>query len=318
MRKRIVQFAIILGLGVAAFAAQDSLEFFSFKAWIALTQAPSASANPAGRAVANVVLQQYYDRLQAVAYYRTLEACVDQECLSDVLYDLNPHINLYLPEDSEALACSLKNGDWRQTKGNGSNVVYLHLHTFELDSDCIEQIWQVLRRAANPNDLVLDLRGNGGGYFEDALALGSFLIPKGVRLTTPLERYPKSYLWAHFNLPLEFINSGVRNRMGQSYPFSDRETRKVSPRRIYILIDQDSASASEILANLLAKYAISPVEISGNEYSRGVGNTLMNTFQAGPYSLDLPTAVLPGFGLFAQPKLNLEQAAKQLGLTGFP
>lgn len=318
MRKRLLQLFLLLIAVVFVFTVQDSLEFYTLKAWVALTQPKSPTANPTGRAVADVVLQRYYDRLSAMAFYRTLEACTNQQCLSNTLYDLNPHANLYTPQESLTPSCSLENGDWRQTKGGSSQVIYLRLHTFELDPDCLSQIWEVLKKANSPNDLVLDLRGNGGGYFEDALALGSFFIPAGMRLNTPLERYPKYYFWAFLNLPLQFGSSGVKNRLGQTYPYTNGQTRKVMPQQIYVLVDQDSASAAEILANLLAKYAPSPVKISGNEFSRGVGNTLMDTFQAGPYSLDLPTAVLPGFGPFAQPKLNLEQAAKQLGVTGFP
>lgn len=319
MKRWVARIAILTVLGVGILAVQDTVELYALKGWIALTQPASPQANPTGRAVADVVLQRYYDRLEAVAFYRTLEACQDQNCLSNALYDLDPHANLYTSEEqSESLSCSLLPDDQLQMLEQGHTTVYLRIHTFELSQECLQQIWGVVQQAQRPNHLVLDLRGNGGGYYEDALALAGFFVPEGRQVNTPLERYPKEFLLAHFSLPLQFSQNGVVNRLGERYPFTDMQPRKVQPERIVILIDRDSASASEIFANLVRQYADSEVLIAGDEVSFGVGNTIMGSFMAGAWTLDLPTAVLPGLPVYTEPSENLRSAAKAVGVSRFP
>jgi hypothetical protein len=112
--------------------------------------------------------------------------------------------------------------------------------------------------------------------------------------------------------------NGVSTRKGELYPFTDNQPRKVSPKQIVILIDQDSASASEIFANLVRQYSKNKVVLAGDQLSTGVGNTIMDTFSVRDYNLDLPTAVLPGFGVYAEPTLSLEEAAKLLNLAQLP
>lgn len=305
MRRWLLRFFVLLGLLVGFVVFQETIEFHLLKTWVNLTQAPSPKANSVGRAVADVVLREYYDRL---------EACADPDCFYSVLYDLDPHANLYTPDSAGAVvSCDLQPTDQQQS----SRIIYLRLRTFELDENCLEQIWAVVRQAQAPNSLVVDLRGNGGGYFEDALALGSFFIPSGTLLATPYERHLWRYADAYLNLPLRVTQSGLETRQGEPYPFRDNQPRKIKPQRIVVLIDQDSASASEIFANLLEKYASSEVIIAG-ELSLGVGNTIMTTFPAGNFELDLPTAVLPGFSPYVEPHKTLEEVVELLGVERFP
>lgn len=310
---------IVLLVVVTGLSVQDSLEFYVLKAWIGLTQPARPTANPLGRAVADVVLREYYDRLEAVAFYRSLEACKDKDCLDSVLYDLDPHANLYTSEGTPGTeSCNLRPQDGQVTPKGAAKTIYLRIRAFELDEGCFEQIWKVMQQAKAPNSLIVDLRGNGGGYFEDALALASFFIPAGTRLIAPLERYPQQYLDDYLRMPLLITQNGVASRKGERYPFTDNQTRKVEPGQILILLDQGTASASEIFANLLNQQDNARVLLVGDEFSTGVGNTIMDTFSVGDYELELPTAVLPGLGVFAEPEISLEEAAKKLGFQAFP
>lgn len=313
------RFLLVLLVVAVGLSVQDSLEFYIFKTWIGLTQPQSPRANPVGRAVADVVLREYYDRLEAMAFYRSLEACADKKCLDNVLYDLDPHANLYSSQsEAGTQSCDLKPTDQQITPHPAAKTIYLRVQSFELDEGCFQQIWEVVRQAEAPNSLVIDLRGNGGGYFEDALALASFFVPSGTHLVAPLERYPRHYLDSYLHMPLLITQNGVASRKGEHYPFTDNQTRKVKPRFIVILLDQNTASASEIFANLLNQQDGSRVLLAGDEFSTGVGNTIMDTFSAGDYELELPTAVLPGFGVFAEPELSLEEAAKKVEVPAFP
>jgi len=340
MRRWLPGLLVALLVVAIGLSLQDTLEFYTFKAWIGLTQPSSTGANPLGQAVADVVLREYYDRIEAVAFYRNLAACADQQCLAGVLYDLDPHANLYKPQSNDnAQACSIPRQDRLEAVGPSLKAIpdqssrprvsalrpaklgksiYIRLRSFELDEGCFQQIWEVIRQANAPNSLIVDLRGNGGGYYEDAIALGSFFIPAGTALTTPLERYPRRYFDDYLRMPLLITPNGVSTRKGEVYPFTDNHPRKVNPKRIVILVDRDSASASEIFANLVRQYSKNQVLVAGDELSTGVGNTIMDTFSVGDYNLDLPTAILPGFGVYAQPTLSLGEATKLLNLAQFP
>src|SRR3989344_1339513 len=77
--------------------------------------------------------------------------------------------------------------------------------------------------------LILDLRGNPGGYLESAVDIGSHFLPKGATVVT------------------EDYQGKQQNEVHQSYGYNDL------PRgtKVVVLIDRGSASASEILAGAL-------------------------------------------------------------------
>ena len=85
------------------------------------------------------------------------------------------------------------------------------------------------------NKLVLDLRGNPGGYLEAAVDMASFFLPAGKTVVT--EDYGK--------------NGDPRIHRSKGYNIFEKSNLKM-----IILVNQGSASASEILAGALQQHGI--------------------------------------------------------------
>lgn len=89
--------------------------------------------------------------------------------------------------------------------------------------------------AASKNKyLILDLRGNPGGYMESAVDIASWFLPKG----TPVV--------------IEEHGQGTNSKI---YPSSGHQLFKTNPKMV-ILVDGGSASASEILAGALRENGV--------------------------------------------------------------
>lgn len=96
----------------------------------------------------------------------------------------------------------------------------------------------------NPTGLIIDLRDNGGGYLETAVSILSNFIEKDKILVTTKEKNP-------------FLN--------RSY-FSYGNTYKSLP--IVVLINENSASASEITAGALKDYNLA-ILVGQKSYGKG-------------------------------------------------
>jgi carboxyl-terminal processing protease len=131
-----------------------------------------------------------------------------------------------------------------KTKGNA--IFVIKLYNFSAISP--ELFRQALREfvASGAHKLVLDLRGNPGGYLDAAVSMASWFIPSGKVVVTedfgPNED-PKVYRSrgpAIFNNNLRFV----------------------------VLVDGGSASASEILAGALQEHGVAQV-VGVNTFGKG-------------------------------------------------
>jgi carboxyl-terminal processing protease len=108
-------------------------------------------------------------------------------------------------------------------------IAYVRLYSFSEGTD------RDLRRALNellandPKGLILDLRGNGGGFLTSAVDVSSEFIPSGVILT---ERYGD----------------------GRADSYSANGDGVATDIPMVVLVDAGSASASEIVAGALQDY----------------------------------------------------------------
>lgn len=110
-----------------------------------------------------------------------------------------------------------------------NDIAYVQLFTFGADSaeDFHAALADLL--AQNPRGLILDLRNNGGGYLDTAVNITSEFLAEGVVL-------------------LEDYNDGSR------YTFEVREGGIATSIPMVVLVNEGSASASEILAGALQDY----------------------------------------------------------------
>jgi carboxyl-terminal processing protease len=106
------------------------------------------------------------------------------------------------------------------------DIAYVHLYTFgQSSSDDLRSSLRELM-AQNPTGLILDLRGNGGGFLSTAIEVASEFIPDGVIMTE------------HFG-------------DGQVQTYNAQGGGLATDVPMVVLIDGGSASASEIVAGAI-------------------------------------------------------------------
>jgi carboxyl-terminal processing protease len=110
-----------------------------------------------------------------------------------------------------------------------SGIAYVRLYSFSesTDRDLRQALSELLAQA--PQALILDLRGNGGGYLSSAVDVASEFIQDGTILT---ERYGD----------------------GREQIYSANGNGLATEIRLAVLIDAGSASASEIVAGAIQDY----------------------------------------------------------------
>ena len=108
-------------------------------------------------------------------------------------------------------------------------VGYIKLNSFtETASAQVKNAYEELKKEGELKNLILDLRGNGGGLLREAVNIVNFFVPKG---TDVVSTKGKVDTW-------DRVNKALNNPLDLEVPLA-------------ILIDPGSASASEIVAGSL-------------------------------------------------------------------
>lgn len=104
------------------------------------------------------------------------------------------------------------------------------------------------------SSLIIDLRGNPGGYIESAIQIASWFLPDGSVVVR------------------EFSGPEKREVVHSSH---GRELFKESLPKVAVLVDQGSASASEILAGALQEHGVATL-VGTNTFGKGSVQELVN------------------------------------------
>ena len=114
-------------------------------------------------------------------------------------------------------------------------VFIIALHSFNaLAKDKMKEALKEYARS-NARKLILDLRGNPGGFLQSAVSIGSYFVPAGEVIVR------------------ENFGDGSEEEL---YRSSGHTLGKYAPSEMIVLIDGGSASASEILAGALSEHKI--------------------------------------------------------------
>jgi C-terminal processing protease CtpA/Prc len=158
-------------------------------------------------------------------------------------------IKTWAPSDNASSPCN-----------NGS---YVERFRSELDA--------AMAKLKDSQDLVLDLRGNGGGM--DALSawLASYFVPDPMRIYVLRYRQTEGTISGD--------GFGNADRVPASYP---RQPGPVHSTRLWVLVDSGSFSATDTLLNILTRNIPDRVTLIGRSSSGGIGGpqtvgTLRNT-----------------------------------------
>lgn len=127
------------------------------------------------------------------------------------------------------------------------NVFIISLYSFNALSEA--EMQKALRAyvKSGKKKLILDLRGNPGGYLQSAVAIGSYFIPLGKTIVR------------------ESFGDDVKE---QVYRSAGRELGSFAPEKFVVLVDEGSASASEILAGALKEHHVATI-IGAQTFGKG-------------------------------------------------
>jgi carboxyl-terminal processing protease len=150
------------------------------------------------------------------------------------------------PEQITLKRESIKNPDVPLSKLIGSNTGYIKLDGFtQTASNEVATAFRKLK-GAGATQLILDLRGNGGGLLMEAVNIVNFFVPKGTIITK---------------------TRGKANEWEQVYTASNEPLDTQIP--IVVLIDESSASASEVVSGALQDLDRAVI-IGNNSFGKGL------------------------------------------------
>ena len=141
---------------------------------------------------------------------------------------------------------------------DGREIAYVQLATFSrgAHAELRDEIEKLYRRGAE--GLVLDLRGNGGGLLNESVLTSSVFVEDGVIVATEGRQKPRE--------EYEAVGDAIR------------------PRPAAVLVDENTASAAEILAAALADYGLAKV-VGGRTFGKGTFQEVIELENGG--ALDL-------------------------------
>lgn len=139
-----------------------------------------------------------------------------------------------------------------QREGTGTKTGYIYLPKFYADFQdsngrrCSEDVKKEVKKLMDDNvdGIVIDLRNNGGGSLRDVVDIGGLFVKKG-----PIVQ--------------------VKGRQGAPYVLEDKDPKLVYAGPLVIMINQFSASASEILAAAMQDYGRAIIIGSQSSYGKG-------------------------------------------------
>lgn len=120
------------------------------------------------------------------------------------------------------------------------------------ESQVKDGLKEYLRSGAD--SLVLDLRGNPGGYLQSAVSIASYFLPAGKVVVK------------------ESFSDSSKDDVFRSY---GREIQEFTPEDLVVLVDKGSASASEILAGALRDHGVATI-IGTQTFGKGSVQELVN------------------------------------------
>ncbi len=127
------------------------------------------------------------------------------------------------------------------------DIGYLGLRSFDYDETCTEVADGIKTlQAAGAEKLILDLRGNGGGLQFMAVCVASLFVDASPVMGSRalISQIPRLGQYVQLREPIDTEN----------IDWVDNYSEPISTEPLVVLVDEDTASASEILANALTSH----------------------------------------------------------------
>lgn len=158
------------------------------------------------------------------------------------------NIGVYRPGEEEILYFDVTRGKIDEESVDSSmednNIGYIYITSFEdaTGKQFREAYDELLEEGME--SLILDLRGNGGGYVDTAVEVADRLVKEGVIVS-------------------------IKDRRGLSYAYEDAGDDKYNELPMVVLVDGNTASASEILTGCLKDYEAATI-IGTQTFGKGI------------------------------------------------
>lgn len=155
------------------------------------------------------------------------------------------------------------------TKVNGRNDIgYIDLTTFG-HTDSLTALYNSVRQYvedANADKLILDLRGNGGGLVDLFRKMAPLFVPHG-SIELPAMKLEDKYGG------FEVLNLNYGTYSGLRSDYIGTHKNNASQYDLIVLVDNNSASASEALCGVISCYNDRALIIGTDTYGKGVAQS---------------------------------------------
>ena len=120
--------------------------------------------------------------------------------------------------------------------------------------------------------LIIDLRNNPGGYLDVAVDLASYFLPEGELVVTD--------------------RSGAQSRILEYRSKGHHLLDAIAQRRIVVILNRNSASASEILAGALRDHGVAKI-VGERSFGKGSVQTLVDVGELGSLKFTISAGTRP-------------------------
>ncbi|MBY0359635.1 MAG: PDZ domain-containing protein [Candidatus Obscuribacterales bacterium] len=149
------------------------------------------------------------------------------------------------------------------------NVGYLRIESFvQLDTD--KQAAKAMEALAGCDSLILDMRGNLGGFLHSSLLTASLFLDEGLLATEKVRAPASGYITTDFRLTKNFL---IVDANGLPIPVP-RHQNASGQRPLVVLMDGNTASAGETLVSALQDNGRCTV-VGSKSFGKGIGQTFV-------------------------------------------
>lgn len=163
------------------------------------------------------------------------------------------------------------------TKDLGNGISYIKLDNF-MSQNATKELAEALTKAANGKGIILDLRNNPGGSLNAVLTMSAFMLPEGTILVTHV-RAGDEVVEQSVIAQREFIiNVGPDDKDPSKTSVNiGNRPKLIVPESmpIVVLVNENSASASEILSGVLQHHKRAVI-VGKTSHGKGVGQNVID------------------------------------------
>ena len=170
-------------------------------------------------------------------------------------------------------------------------IGYIHLLSF--DGDVAKQFKDEYNKLQQQgmNKLIIDLRNNGGGIVDEAIKIGDFFTDKGTKL---------------------LIQEDKNGKIEETKANNDREITM----KTVVLVNEYSASASEILASILKEQVSNATVVGTTTYGKGVIQSLYTLSDGSGLKITTNEYFTPNHNTINKKGIEPDQITEEYSFSG--